>query len=179
MKREEIIEAIEKMRTHGVTDAWCAEFTKMMQNKAQRRNSLADDFHRAITYCFILFSGTKFIPKQQRAFLRPTLRAVLLAAGLLIGVILEIIVVAIAFHLMGIGEYTLFFILFGLLFQLGYIVTKGNAMIQGYSGNELGLCQECTRCNYDLSGLDSVLGEKLWVGPELCPECGRCYPAVV
>jgi len=37
---------------------------------------------------------------------------------------------------------------------------------------------ECVRCGYDLSGLDSVLGPRLPVGPSTCPECGKDYPAV-
>ncbi len=37
---------------------------------------------------------------------------------------------------------------------------------------------KCVRCGYDLSGLDSVLGPQLPVGPISCPECGEDYPSV-
>lgn len=37
---------------------------------------------------------------------------------------------------------------------------------------------KCVKCGYDLSGLDSVLGPHLPVGPSTCPECGADYPAV-
>jgi hypothetical protein len=37
---------------------------------------------------------------------------------------------------------------------------------------------ECVKCGYNLSGLDSVLGAHLPVGPSTCPECGADYPAV-
>lgn len=36
----------------------------------------------------------------------------------------------------------------------------------------------CIGCGYDLSGLESALGDELWVGPAVCPECGCDYPAV-
>lgn len=38
--------------------------------------------------------------------------------------------------------------------------------------------RECVGCGYSLSGLDSVLGEEIEVGPALCPECGVEYPAL-
>lgn len=37
---------------------------------------------------------------------------------------------------------------------------------------------QCTKCGYDLDGLDSAVGPDLWVGPERCPECGLEFPAV-
>jgi len=36
----------------------------------------------------------------------------------------------------------------------------------------------CIGCGYELEGLESALGDELWVGPEACPECGQKYPAV-
>ncbi len=42
----------------------------------------------------------------------------------------------------------------------------------------VGMCRSCVKCKYDLTGLDSVLGDELWVGPAVCPECGQEYPAV-
>ncbi|MDF1810384.1 MAG: hypothetical protein P1U42_11885 [Phycisphaerales bacterium] len=36
----------------------------------------------------------------------------------------------------------------------------------------------CIGCKYDLDGLESVLGDDIWVGPAVCPECGMEYPAV-
>ncbi len=37
---------------------------------------------------------------------------------------------------------------------------------------------DCTACGYDLDGHASVLGDDVWVGPEVCPECGERYPAI-
>ncbi|MBL4697837.1 MAG: hypothetical protein JKX70_03285 [Phycisphaerales bacterium] len=47
-----------------------------------------------------------------------------------------------------------------------------------YASGELGMHTSCIKCKYDLDGLDSVLGDELWVGPAVCPECGQEYPAV-
>jgi hypothetical protein len=179
MKRDEIIEAIEKMRSHGVNEAQFAEFTKLMQRNATRRSALADDFHRALAYSFIIFMGTKYIPKQQRIFLRPTLRAVLFSVGLLIAAILQIGVLGVVLNWIGLEDYAIVIIIFAMLFELGYIASKGNALIRGHTGGALGLSEKCVQCKYDLTGHDSLLGEKLWVGPEICPECGGRYPAVV
>ncbi len=41
-----------------------------------------------------------------------------------------------------------------------------------------GIRERCTSCGYDLDGHESVLGVDIWVGPEICPECGRNYPAI-
>jgi len=36
----------------------------------------------------------------------------------------------------------------------------------------------CIGCGYVLDGLESALGEELWVGPAVCPECGQRYPGI-
>lgn len=36
----------------------------------------------------------------------------------------------------------------------------------------------CHKCGYNLDGHASVLGDDVWVGPEVCPECGERYPAI-
>jgi len=46
------------------------------------------------------------------------------------------------------------------------------------SSEPLGLHKKCVRCSYNLTGLESALGDELWVGPEVCPECGQKYPAI-
>ncbi|MBO6740453.1 MAG: hypothetical protein JJ916_11400 [Phycisphaerales bacterium] len=38
--------------------------------------------------------------------------------------------------------------------------------------------QRCHHCKYDLRQHDSVLGDAVWVGPLVCPECGYHYPAI-
>lgn len=178
MKREEIITTIEKMQKHGYSDAQQAELTKIIESEARRRSAFADDLHRAIAYCFIHLSSTRYIPKQQRIFLRPTLRAVLLAVVIMLAVVFQMFVFIVILKLIGLGDYAFVIIIFALLFELGYVATKGDSMIRGHKSNQLGLSQVCTKCNYDLSGHESVLGEQLWVGPENCPECGQKYPAV-
>ena len=44
--------------------------------------------------------------------------------------------------------------------------------------NKYGLCTQCVKCEHDLKGLESALGDDFWVGPEVCPECEQEYPAV-
>lgn len=178
MKREEVIRLIEKMQANGVPDKWCEEFAEAMRQASQKRNALADDFHRAIVYCFVLFTRVGYLNKERRNFLRPTKRSMLMAFGLMLAVIAESIALLAIMVAVGLGAASLIILMFVLLFQLGYVVSKGNQLIGGYSGDDLGLSPSCTQCAYDLSGLDSVLGEKLWVGPESCPECGLRYPAV-
>ena len=179
MQRDEIITAIEKMRAEGVSDKSRDEFEAIMRRESERRNALADDFHRAIIYCFIVFMRAGYLNKESRNFLRPTKRALMMTVGLLIAVVLEVFLLAALIGFLGFGDYAVILIIFVLLFELGFVVTKGNKLIRGHMGDELGLSRSCTKCSYDLSGLDSVLGDELWVGPEVCPECGHRYPSVV
>jgi hypothetical protein len=37
---------------------------------------------------------------------------------------------------------------------------------------------ECHSCSFGLEGHASMLGDDIWVGPEVCPECGERYPAI-
>lgn len=178
MKRDEVIRLIEKMQANGVPDKWCEEFAEVMRQESQKRNALADDFHRSIVYCFVLFTRVGYLDKERRNFLRPTKRSIVMAFGLMVAVILQSIVLLAILTAAGLGVYALIILMFVLLFELGYVVSKGNQLIGGYSGDDLGLSSSCTHCKYDLSGLESVLGEKLWIGPESCPECGHRYPAV-
>jgi hypothetical protein len=36
----------------------------------------------------------------------------------------------------------------------------------------------CISCSYHLEGLDSALGDEIYVGPRTCPECGIEFPAI-
>ena len=73
---------------------------------------------------------------------------------------------------------------FGLLVTLGIIallmvgVWVYKVLEMRFGPRAIGLRDQCISCGYDLTGLDSVLGEEIWVGPERCPECGKEYPAV-
>lgn len=44
--------------------------------------------------------------------------------------------------------------------------------------HSISIHKQCTSCWYDLEGHSSVLGDAIWVGPEICPECGQTYPAI-
>lgn len=179
MKREEIIRSIEKMRDHGVTEEWRTEFTEVMRDRLTRRSALADDFHRAIIYCFIVWTRIGYLNKERRNFLRPTKRAILMAIGLMVAAILQIILLVAFLALLKVDKvYAVLIVTALLLFELGYVVSKGNEMFGTHAANELGMSTACIACGYDLSGHDSVLGPQLSVGPEQCPECGKAYPAI-
>ncbi len=47
-----------------------------------------------------------------------------------------------------------------------------------FGTDRFGLHRKCVGCKYSLKGLESVLGDQLWVGPAVCPECGQDYPAI-
>ena len=179
MKRDEIIERIESVRIKGVNQSRSEEIKAALRSAKQRRSKLADDFHRAIVYCFILFTRVGYLNKERRNFLRPTKRALLMTAGLFAVVIVQVFVLALVLAALGLRDSILLIVLFVLLFELGYVVSKGNKLIRVGLGDEFGLSQECVKCRYDLDGHDSVLGDTLWVGPEVCPECGHRYPAIV
>ena len=99
---------------------------------------------------------------------------VLVVLAIVQAIVLGVILVAI-----GLKAYAIIIVFFVMMFELGYIVTKGNKLIRGHLGDELGMSHVCTKCSYDLIEHESVLGEQLWVGPEKCPECGLDYPTVV
>ena len=72
-------------------------------------------------------------------------------------------------------------------FELVYILLFGGFIIYAWLWHAIpkwidssitNINVDCRCCNYELYGLDSILGEDLWVGPEICPECGHTYPAI-
>tara|TARA_R110002073_G_scaffold299270_2_gene466224 strand:- start:20326 stop:20799 length:474 start_codon:yes stop_codon:yes gene_type:complete len=54
----------------------------------------------------------------------------------------------------------------------------GRKIIRDPDRNKYGMAYKCVTCKYDLSGLDSILDDELWVGPAMCPKCGQDFPAV-
>jgi len=75
----------------------------------------------------------------------------------------------------------------GLPIWLGYLVIVGGlfsaSWVWIYLRNRLGLRRVdigamCQICGYRLDGCASVLGNDVWVGPEVCPECDERYPAI-
>ncbi len=64
---------------------------------------------------------------------------------------------------------------FGGLFGIGWIWHR---LPKHLNLGPVSIDCKCCACRYDLNGHDSVLGADLWVGPEICPECGQTYPAI-
>lgn len=70
---------------------------------------------------------------------------------------------------------------------LGYLLIVGGLFGASwawmYLRNRFGLRrievgEMCQFCGYGLNGHASVLGDDIWVGPKVCPECGERYPAI-
>lgn len=180
MDRRAITSAIDTLKTRdrvaqGSLDELRDQLEVFNSSRDRHRQAWADDWHRAIVYCFVLFSRVGYLNKERREFLSPTKRAVVLTILLIIGVILEILVLAVALQRVD-STYAVPLGILILLFQLGYIVAK----ISKYESRraESGFSLSCISCEYSLEGLDSVLGDQLWVGPAVCPECGQEYPAI-
>jgi hypothetical protein len=68
-----------------------------------------------------------------------------------------------------------FVVFFGGFFLLAWLM---NFLPRQLNTKSVGIYRDCTKCGYALDHHDSVLGEDIWVGPEICPECGERYPAI-
>lgn len=182
MKREEVIAAIEKFSAHPECDHWRKEFFRvasqaLAQNHA-RRASLSTDFQRAIIYLFILMTGLRYLRKADRRFLRFNLRSVLMASGLFVALLVEIIGATVLVARFGLGIYTGVGFMYLLLMEFAGLIWVLKRIERRTNDDELGMVRNCVKCRYDLSGHESVLGDDIWVGPAVCPECGQAYPAV-
>ena len=182
MRREEVIAAIEKIRKHPKVEGWRDEFIQVVSKATAdgqaRRASLSSDFQRAFVYLFIFAAGYRHISKTHRSYLKPNVRSVLMALGMLAVFIIQLVVVFELIQRMNLGVYGGVGFMYLMLMEfvgIVWILTKIQPRI---GGDELGMHEKCIQCKYDLAGHDSVLGDKLWVGPAECPECGQQYPAV-
>tara|TARA_R110002073_G_scaffold299270_2_gene466222 strand:- start:19395 stop:19871 length:477 start_codon:yes stop_codon:yes gene_type:complete len=156
MRRAEVIAAIEKLRTHPTAKGWRDEFAQVVKQSSSahqdRRASFNADFQRAFIYLVILITGFRYLKKNHWEFLRPNVRSVGLALLMVLIFIVQLVVVGVI-----------------------WLVTKFQPR---RDIDELGMHAKCVKCNYDLSGHESVLGDEIWVGPESCSECGHSYPSV-
>ena len=60
-----------------------------------------------------------------------------------------------------------------------YVLAWGAARLpKRFNLHSIQIHAACHRCQYSLDSHESVLGEDIWVGPEVCPECGQRYPAI-
>ena len=183
MERTEIIAAIEKVREQpGCADelSELAELLKRYSSNDQfRREQLNADFQRAFLFLFLLMLPDRRLPKKaQREFLRPNRRSILIWICMLGVVVVQVLLLTKGAEAIGLGQAggVVLLVLFVVeFFWVVWFVTK----IQPREGlTEHGTQYRCVACDYDLSGLRSVLGEDLWVGAAVCPECGLEYPAI-
>lgn len=101
----------------------------------------------------------------------------LLQKGLLVGIFgpMFIAILPLAKHSRFVFPAWLLFVSVSLTIGFSWVYMR----LQPRAGSKpLGLYKKCVRCRYSLSGLESALGDELWVGPVVCPECGQAYPAV-
>lgn len=102
-----------------------------------------------------------------------------MGAGLVAFYILEVALLLAIAGAVGLDPvYAVIGVILAMLLQLGWIITRGLRWIQRGAGDKLGMSLACVGCGYALGGLESALGEAVWVGPQRCPECGLAYPAV-
>lgn len=182
MERAEIIAAIEKLRQKPDNETWRTEFIEKVsrrhQSRSVKRSALGDDFHRAVVYCFVIFTRVGYVNKETRAFLRPTKRAIWIAVCLVLAVLLEIVFFVVVATMFSFGVYFVLIVILILLFQVGYINSIVTKLQASDDADDLGMNLACVGCSYPLTGLDSALGDSVWVGPAVCPECGLEYPAI-
>ncbi len=182
MKREEIIAAIEKIRECPDCDERRADFARSIEsftaNDQLRREQMNADFQRAFLFLFLLMLSDRRFSKAQREFLRPNRRSMLIWVCMIGVVVVQFLILTMGAQALGFGQAGKVFLLLLFIaefFWVAWFVTK----IQPRRGiTELGMSYCCVVCKYDLSGLDSLLGDELWVGPVVCPECGQDYPAI-
>jgi hypothetical protein len=182
MERSEIISAIEKLKQHSEHQGWCEEFVVAMKKDTAedeaRRNQLNADFQRAFLNLFYVFIPDKKLPKHQRDFLRPNRRSVQIWLCMVFVLALQWLLFTKGAQALGVakaGEISLAILILAELLWVVWFVSE----VQPEEGlTELGMNPCCLTCDYDLNGLESVLGDRLWVGPAVCPECGQDYPAI-
>ena len=78
---------------------------------------------------------------------------------------------------MSITQFSAWWLLayFVLILVLAWVYMKLQPKV---GSEEHGLFKDCAGCSYPLAGLESAIGDELWVGPAVCPECGLEYPAI-
>ena len=148
MRREEVIEAIEKLKGESVHPQRIEDLKSML--KLWRQSRLAK-WHKSWTHR-ILFAA-------------------------IFGPLLFVIFNLRHWGRVGVPNFSpwLIYLIPVSMVILAWVYIKLRP-ISG--GDKLGVHRICVQCTYDLSGHESVLGDDLWVGPAVCPECGQDYPAV-
>ena len=182
MRRAEVIAAIEKLRTHPKAEGWRDEFAQVVKQSSSahqdRRASFNADFQRAFIYLVILITGFRYLKKNHWEFLRPNVRSVGLALLMVLIFIVQLIAVGVIVSRMNFGVYGIVGFIYLLMMEFIGVIWLVTKFQPCRDVDELGMHAKCVKCNYDLSGHESVLGDEIWVGPESCPECGHSYPSV-
>lgn len=94
-------------------------------------------------------------------------------------VVLILILVAVSTapaHTLSLHNVLVFVLVF--LVCVGLIVWFRWALPKWNAREPVVVREQCYCCGYSLDGHASVLGDDVWVGPEVCPECGERYPAI-
>tara|TARA_R110002073_G_scaffold299270_2_gene466223 strand:- start:19868 stop:20329 length:462 start_codon:yes stop_codon:yes gene_type:complete len=151
MRREEVIAAIENFGTRTGTQTQIDEFCKILCNRQ-----------------------TELSMKWNRSWVRKVVLGVMFAP-LIIGLVM--------FRSWGRNPSSLPFqsmpfLIFLLPVWIVVFAWLYNWLKPKFASNEFGMHAKCVKCNYDLSGHESDLGDEIWVGPAMCPECGQDFPAV-
>lgn len=190
LKREELIELIERLKsTPEVADERVIDLAKLRFETAESRwsaISLAATWRRGAKYGWLLIRGLGRVSKQDQRRFRFVERAV----GSIVLLFAYLIASSIIFGLVLTAVHSLWPRLFGgfLWAIFSGILIGVVPVLLSFRGRRVPYKFEqmnfqvirpwCLGCGYELKGLESALGDELWVGPAVCPECGQEYPAV-
>ena len=190
MRRDEVVELIERLQsTPKVEDERFIDLEKLRFETAESRwpaISLSATWRRGAKYGWLLICGLGRVSKQDQRRFRFVERAVggivsFFAYLIASFVIFELAIMVI--HSLNPGLFGGFFWAIAINVSVGTVPLmlsfRGRSVPYKFEQKNFQAIRPwCIGCGYELEGLDSVLGDELWVGPTVCPECGQEYPAV-
>lgn len=153
MRRDEIIAAIEKLQAEGITPELRKEFVVLSRSHQLGCRSRWERWTTGIGGLLISFWLVALFSVQFMVFAFINIDE--FNSTVMTGIVVLVVLV----------EGLLYFKILAKLTPRSYV-------------DDNGMYKRCTKCTYNLSGHESTLGDGLWVGPAVCPECGQEYPAV-
>ena len=190
MSRDEIITIINQLRSESLDDGVRAELLGIIHFESvvghMARISFWGTLKRALKYASLFVCRFGFLSKEDSQRFRQGERG--LAMGfvfvgfftlvlLSFEILLPFIIRMVEYFNVSSTVLMLFPLFFGVA-VLFWISRMFPGHAPGGLGVEMRIRPWCIGCGYELEGLQSALGDEVWVGPETCPECGQAYPAV-
>jgi len=190
LKRDELIEAIDRLGSDSLDVGERARLMGIIHYESAvgqwRPISIWSMLWRSLSYGSIAVRRLGFVPEEDIRRFRETERLLGSFFTVVVGSIcFTLFFAALAFPLLkaakhfGIGSGGFIFVsglLGGLFFYLLTIRMFKHTPAEPQNAQRFR--PWCIGCGYDLEGLESALGDEVWVGSRNCPECGQQYPAV-